>query len=219
MTYIVQDPGKNTAVESGKLRFESKDDLATEQKEMFLKLMIAQLRNQDPSAPMEQKDMMAQISQMSQVEMMGNMSRSMDSMAMSQGVDMIGKHVQFKYPVYDSSGTQIATRETVGQVDRIAMKDGIVSLVLTNGAIVKPGAITGVQTTALSPTKDDLGDMVGMNVEYIRPNADGTTTTLQGKANDVVTYGSGHRLKLENGATVDGSWITKVQAAPFEVLP
>lgn len=136
----------NAAEEQGRLRIKDDRDLANEQKEMFLKLMIAQLKNQDPMAPMDQKDMMASISQMSQIEQFINMSKSMESLSLSQGVGMIGKEIEYTSVVRDTSGAAVSTQTRSGTVGHIVQRDGTVSLVLDDefGTTVRVGDVTKV---------------------------------------------------------------------------
>ena len=53
---------------------------ATEQTQDFLKLLIAQIKNQDPMAPMDASTMTAQMSQLNMVSSMANMNTSMTAM-------------------------------------------------------------------------------------------------------------------------------------------
>jgi len=53
---------------------------ATEQTQNFLKLLIAQIKNQDPMAPMDASTMTAQMSQLNMVSSMANMNTSMTAM-------------------------------------------------------------------------------------------------------------------------------------------
>ena len=53
---------------------------ASEDSEMFMKLMIAQLQNQDPTSPAETTDFMQQISSMSMVESINNLVSSVETM-------------------------------------------------------------------------------------------------------------------------------------------
>lgn len=74
---------------------------AQEQSDMFMKLMIAQMQNQDPSSPADSSEYMNQISQMSMVESVNNMSLQMQSLSSSmlssqtalQASSMVGKTV------------------------------------------------------------------------------------------------------------------------------
>ena len=53
---------------------------AAEQTQNFLKLLIAQIQNQDPMAPMDASTMTAQMSQLNMVSSMANMNTSMNAM-------------------------------------------------------------------------------------------------------------------------------------------
>ena len=56
---------------------------ASEDSEMFMKLMIAQLQNQDPTSPADTTDFMQQISSMSMVESINNLVTSVETMSSS----------------------------------------------------------------------------------------------------------------------------------------
>lgn len=66
-------------------------------KDDFLKLLITQLSNQDPTSPMENTEFIAQMAQFSSLEQMTNMNQEFSKlnamMVSSQGVNTIGKIV------------------------------------------------------------------------------------------------------------------------------
>jgi flagellar basal-body rod modification protein FlgD len=72
--------------------------------EMFMKLMIAQLQNQDPTSPADTSDFMQQIASMSTVESIANLSTSVDllgqslmsSQAALQASSMVGQQAYVK---------------------------------------------------------------------------------------------------------------------------
>lgn len=118
-------------------------DSIGEQKDMFLQLLVAQLKNQDPSSPMDQKDMMAQMAQFTSVEQMTNMVKTLDTMninaTFSQSVGLIGRNVD--YPVVASDGsTTVAT----AAVSSVGMLQGQVVMTLDNGAQIGPGDVIRV---------------------------------------------------------------------------
>ncbi len=67
-------------------------------KDDFLKLLIAQLSNQDPTSPMENTEFIAQMAQFSSLEQMTNMSTEFSKLATmmnsSEAVSTIGKVVE-----------------------------------------------------------------------------------------------------------------------------
>jgi flagellar basal-body rod modification protein FlgD len=120
---------------------------ASLQKDMFLKLMIAQLKNQDPTAPMDQKDMMASMTQFSQVEQMQNMTKAMETISLTQGVGLIGREVEYKMLDKNAQGQVIGELTFTGVVDHVKQSGGSIKLVL-----VKPeGAGDDVPATEISP--------------------------------------------------------------------
>ncbi|MBA4500904.1 flagellar hook capping FlgD N-terminal domain-containing protein [Marinobacterium marinum] len=56
-------------------------DTQSEDSQMFMRLLIAQLQNQDPSSPADPADFMQQISTLSNVESIQNLSKTMESMS------------------------------------------------------------------------------------------------------------------------------------------
>jgi flagellar basal-body rod modification protein FlgD len=115
---------------------------AAEQKDMFLKLLVAQLKNQDPTAPMDQKDMMAQMSQMTSVEQMTNMVETLKTMSfnttVAQSVGLIGKSVDYV------TGNEINSTIESSSVTGVAMANGQIKLQLANGNKVDPSSIVRV---------------------------------------------------------------------------
>ncbi|MFN3692218.1 MAG: flagellar hook assembly protein FlgD [Fervidobacterium sp.] len=72
-------------------------------KEAFLRLLLTQLKSQDPLEPMKDRDFIAQMSQLSSLEQVMNMSKSVQSFVdtaaqlyKTQAVSMIGKNAVVK---------------------------------------------------------------------------------------------------------------------------
>ncbi|QMU99602.1 flagellar hook assembly protein FlgD [Borrelia sp. A-FGy1] len=69
-------------------------------KDDFLKLLITQLRYQDPTDPMKDKEFIAQMAQFSVLEQITNMSKSFEklssSLSVNRGLDLLGKIVEFE---------------------------------------------------------------------------------------------------------------------------
>jgi len=90
-------------------------------KDDFLKILITQLQNQDPTQPLQDKEFIAQMAQFTSVEQLTNMASEMKLMRQSLGFvsGMIGKSI-----TWDSTDSSGATVEKTGIVDSITFKDG-----------------------------------------------------------------------------------------------
>lgn len=86
-------------------------------KEDFLKLLIAQLQNQDPTSPMDNSQMIAQMATLSQMESISAMATSVQQ---SQTYNMIGKGVT-GYIVNNDTGVRTSV---VGTVDSAGIESG-----------------------------------------------------------------------------------------------
>jgi flagellar hook assembly protein FlgD len=85
----------------------------------FLNLLVTQLKNQDPTSPMDSTQMTAQLAQFSQLEQMENLSSQFSSVLStaqkSYANSLVGKTVT--YNVTDSSGNSSYVSGIVSAVD------------------------------------------------------------------------------------------------------
>jgi len=102
----------------------NKSNVATGQnlgKEDFLKLLLAQLAHQDPSAPMEDKEFIAQMAQFSSLEQMTNMAADFAKMArmlrVTEASGSLGKSVEINLEDNTIQGVvRAVTREEAPQI-------------------------------------------------------------------------------------------------------
>jgi flagellar basal-body rod modification protein FlgD len=118
-------------------------------KQDFLKLLIAQLRNQDPLKPMEDREFIAQLAQFSTLEALQNLEKKLEgntgSQAVGQAAVLIGKRVEATL----SSGASIS-----GLVSEVRLIAGVPRLIV-NGQEVEMNRLTliGGQTDATGATQ------------------------------------------------------------------
>ncbi|EED29055.1 flagellar hook assembly protein FlgD [Borreliella garinii] len=95
-------------------------------KDDFLKLLITQLRYQDPTNPMKDKEFISQMAQFSALEQMTNMSKSFERLSSSLGIrrdlDLLGKVIKFQH----GDGEVVKGRVT-------NIKTGAIPQVMVNG--------------------------------------------------------------------------------------
>lgn len=120
-------------------------------KDDFLKLLVAELKYQDPLEPMKDREFIAQMSSFSSLEQMQNLNTGFSALAstlkesivqsgaMQQAVVLIGMQVNYK------SGDQSLT----GVVDSVKMESGVPSLMI-GGKKVSVSDITEIRIPAVS---------------------------------------------------------------------
>jgi len=82
----------------------------------FLKLLVAQLKNQDPMNPVQGADFIAQTATFTQVEKLTEMARQNDQMILAQKINQASSLVSHAVSYVDSAG-----KEAAGVVDSVTM--------------------------------------------------------------------------------------------------
>ncbi len=117
-------------------------------KDEFLKILMAQLQNQDPLNPMEDKEFISQMASFSSLEQMMNMSKSIDQMAKSQQVTPV---IQYSHLIGQEVTYQQESKEENSKSEVIAVRqsDGQAVLELKNGEEVNADSILKVSSINL----------------------------------------------------------------------
>ena len=128
-------------------------DKASLNYDSFLKLLIAQMKNQDPTDPMDASEQMSQLASFSQVEQTIQTNSHLRSMlqaeALTRAGDLVGKYVMS------------ADDKVMGKIQEVEVySDGVIAVtekgdkvLLQAGVVVSDAEI--VKTT---PTTDDTAD-------------------------------------------------------------
>ena len=109
-------------------------------KDTFMKLLVAQMANQNPMEPTDDKEMIAQMTQFSTLEQITNMaaesSRSATAGQMSQAVNLLGRTVTY----LDADGAK-----QTGTVDLVSMVNGAPNLTIGGNDGITTSQITQVR--------------------------------------------------------------------------
>ncbi len=127
----------NTAIVEGKQEKSSSNDITDSN--MFLKLMLKQMEQQDPTEPTDNSQWLAQMAQYSSLEAMNNLNTAFadvsnkitelsetvnSSNIISQTLSLVGKDVTVSIPVIDENGQPTSTQDISGKVDEVSFENG-----------------------------------------------------------------------------------------------
>lgn len=94
----------------------------------FLKLLVAQLKNQDPTSPMDDQSFVTELAQFNTVEQMINLKQAITAQTTAQqateGIGLLGRQISYTAP--GVSGNQPVTNQ--GTVTGVSLAGGQVSL-------------------------------------------------------------------------------------------
>lgn len=139
---------------------------ATLNYDSFLKLLVAQMKNQDPTDPMDAGEQMSQLASFSTVEQAIKTNKHLESLiqetSMSQAANLIGKHITS------------ADGETKGIVKAVEINSDGLTAVLENG---KEVLVTSGVTVAQASTTDTGTDT---DTDTDTPD-DGETESVSGE--------------------------------------
>ena len=109
-------------------------------KDTFMKLLVAQMSNQNPMEPTDDKEMIAQMTQFSTLEQITNMAtestKSATASQMSQAVNLLGRTVTY----LDADGAK-----QTGTVDQVSMVSGAPNLTVGGNDGITTSQITQVR--------------------------------------------------------------------------
>lgn len=108
-------------------------------KDDFLRLLMAQLQNQDPMNPMEDREFIAQMATFSSLEQMTNLNKSMEGFIKSQNKQQalamqqyLGSEVTWQEVYYVDEEPFVETK--TGTVTSISMNEGNAKLITNDGS-------------------------------------------------------------------------------------
>lgn len=178
-------------------------------KDAFLQLLVAELTHQDPTAPMDNTQMVNQMAQMQTLEEQIRTREAMENM--SAGMQLSGAaNLQGKYV----TGTNTAGSTISGVVASASMKDNEVSLVLTSGQKIAIGSVTSMQdaassTDTLTPLSTQMANANSLLGMYVY-GSDDSNLDIEGVAMNIKIKSGTVYLGLNTGKTMALSKVSQV---------
>ncbi len=164
----------------------------------FLKLLVAQLSNQDPMNPMDNAQMTSQMAQISTVtgvqqvnQAIQNLSAQLASMQMLQSSSLVGRNV-----LVEGTKLPVANGKTSGAIDLVSAADSVKIDLLSAGGQVIDTIDLGAQSAGRHPFDWDAkgrltSGAVGYRVTARRGDSPVSTTQLVRDSVDAVSTDSG----------------------------
>ena len=109
----------------------------------FMKLFLAQLQNQDPTKPMDDSQMLSELSQMTQVSTLNSLQTTLAGSQLSQASALIGKNV---------TGTDVNGTAVNGVVTSVTQSTDAGLVLQVGTQYIKPDAVTVVTNPTTSTT-------------------------------------------------------------------
>ncbi|MDR1669392.1 MAG: hypothetical protein LBR76_05490, partial [Oscillospiraceae bacterium] len=132
-------------------------------KDEFLKLLIAQLQNQDPTAPIENVEMIAQMTQFSTMESINSMGVTM---MQSQAYSMIGKGIVGIIRNVETG----ETAEVIGTVDGAGIEAGKPYVIVGDARVNVEDIQQVFDKTIITGNSESILAATSMVGRYIRAN-------------------------------------------------
>lgn len=152
-------------------------------KDEFLKILMAQLQNQDPTNPMKDNEFIAQMAQFSSLEQMTNLTAAFEKYALAQEqtqmieyTNFVGKSVKWHEITdeKDEDGKPI-TNEGTGIIAGVKFVNGGVQFTLADGKVITPGNISEVlSNNQNSNSLVEASMLIGKTVSYMDGEAEST---------------------------------------------
>jgi len=188
-------------------------------KDDFLKLLITQLQNQDPSSPMDNSQFIAQMAQFSTLEQMVNIGSKIDDLVEMKTQDsllnyssFVGKEVTW-HAVEESidsvSETGLTIKEGTGVIQSIQFKNDSVVFILEDGTKLEPGNISQINNTAGLTSSNSFiagSELIGKVVTW--KNDEGTE--LSSLVKSVLLNNGKLKYELQDGSNVTSNQLIKI---------
>lgn len=165
-------------------------------KDDFMKLLITQLQNQDPTNPMKDTEFIAQMAQFSSLEQMTNMGKAFEvfaegqkQMQLIQYNSFVGKTINW-HELTDKIGEdgKPVVNEGTGKIVSAKFIDGNVKFILEDGKELTPGNVSEVLSGSGSANSlVEASLLIGKKVTYMNEETEmeGTVQSVANKSGKI----------------------------------
>ena len=187
-------------------------------KDAFMKILIAQMANQDPTNPMKDTEFVAQMAQFSALEQTMNLAKAFEKFADSQSQSQliqynsfVGKEIRWHEvsDKKDEAGKPIINEGT-GVIQSIKYMNGSVIFTMADGKELSPGNISEVMGNGSGSGGQpnslvQASMLIGKTVGYMEGEEERT-----GKVVSVTNKEGSLHYVLQDGTKIEGNQFTTI---------
>nr|WP_314668455.1 flagellar hook capping FlgD N-terminal domain-containing protein [uncultured Oribacterium sp.] len=184
--------------------------------ESYFKLLSAQLANQDMTSPMDNSEMMAQMTQMAMVQSLGTMTTNMkQEMALTKTsylAGLIGKEVSAKVPEAEQKANPNGPKEKSGVIASVnltgdepsfRLEGDVTDYPLESLLMVRQAGTAAATTTGSAVTAP--GSSTGTTAAGVSTTAAGATSSTSGTAGTSATTAGSHGATASPASATAGT--------------
>ncbi|WLR52342.1 flagellar hook assembly protein FlgD [Bacillus tianshenii] len=192
-------------------------------KDAFIKILMTQLQNQDPSNPMDDREFIAQMAQFSSLEQMTNLNETMQKFIKTEEKaqlvsfsQMVGKEVGWMREVKGEDGAEDQVEAGRSVVDSVEVNDkGNLLFILADGKVITEKEVVQIREQNYSNPRDKMiseaSTLIGKAVTWTEMNPDTEEEELRNAVVESVSFKDGAAIyHLDNDHSIKGSDIIKV---------
>ena len=165
----------DTSLLYSSLQSQPREAKNTLSKDDFLKLLLTQLQNQDPTSPTDNTEFIAQMATFSSLEQMTNMNTTLENVLTSQNQNLlitysqlVGQEVTFHKQVDQKNDNgEIEVQEGTGAVKSIQYVEDSVKFLLEDGTVLEPANISSVNQLSSRNSLAELSQLIGKQVAWL----------------------------------------------------
>lgn len=200
-----------------KQRDERKTGDGTLGKDDFMKILITQLQNQDPTNPMQDTDFIAQMAQFSSLEQTMNLTKAFEEFAEVQNQSQliqynsfVGKQVRW-HEISEENGEdgQPIVNEGTGLISSVKFVGNSVKFVMEDGKEFMPGNISevmsGPSSTNSTNSLVEASMLIGKTVGYVDGEEEkaGTVVSVSNREGKI-------QYILDDGSRIGGNGFSSI---------
>jgi flagellar basal-body rod modification protein FlgD len=180
-------------------------------KDDFLKILMTQLQNQDPTNPMDDSQFISQMATFSSLEQLTNMNTQLGDLLQQNQImgysQLVGKEISWTKPADSNDPSSAGPLQGTGKITGIEMKDGSAQITLDDGTTIDPTDISTVNNNNSDNSLIQASYLIGKKVTWSDGNGGDYSAIVQ----NVSSKSGNIQLTLDNNQTIDTDQITQIE--------